>query len=122
MQGPDRYRQRADVHHPSSLAPRRDDNPEDLPNTRFPSELEGAAAAAAAEPSLYSAITHPNDWRLLRAPRIGPVPLPGEGEDRDHLLYVRLDLGGWLHSTLDGVPETMACLDVTLSMPFSMDN
>jgi hypothetical protein len=121
MQGPDRYRQRADVY-PSSRTPRRDDNPEDWPNTQFSSELEGAAAAAAAEPSMYSPITHPNDWGLLRAPRIRPVPLPGGGEDRDHLLYVRLDLGGWLHSTSDGAPETMTCLDVTLSVPFSMDN
>jgi hypothetical protein len=117
MQGPDRYPQRADVY-PSSRTPRRDDNPEDRPNTRFPSELEGAAVA---EPSMYSAITHPSDWGLLRAPRIRPVPLPGGGEDRDHLLCVRLDLGGWLHSTLDGVPETVGCLDVALSVPFSMD-
>ena len=75
---------------------------------------------------MQSVIDQPNGWGLLRVPRMGPVPLPDGEEDRGHLLYDRQDfsLGGWLHITLDGVPGTMALsrLDVTLSVPFPMDN
>lgn len=119
MQGLDRYRQRVNIY-PGSRAPSRDDDPEDQPRTRLLGELEEAAAGL----SMYSATAHPNDWGLLCAPRMRPVSLPGGGEDRGHLLYDRLDLDGWLHSTLDGIPETVSLsrLDVTLSVPFSMDN
>ena len=111
MQGLDRYRQRVDIY-PGSRAPRRGDDPEDQPSTRFLGELEEAAVAGL---SMHSAIAHPNDWGLLCAPQMRPVPLPGGGEDRGHLLYDRLYLDGWLHSTLDGIPETMGLsrLDVT---------
>jgi hypothetical protein len=83
-----------------------------------------AEEATTAGLSMHSVIAQPHNSGLLRAPQMHPVPLPDGGEDRGHLLYDGLDLGGWLHITLDGVPGTIALssLDVTLSVPFLMDN
>ena len=104
---------------PGSCTPRGDDHLEDQSSSRSIGELEVAAAGL----NTYPTIAQPNDWGIIRAPRMRPVPLPGEEEDWDHFNNIQ-DLGGWLGGTLDGVPETIALsrLDIAMSVPFSTEN
>jgi hypothetical protein len=64
----------------------------------------------------------PYDCKLLRAPRMGPIPLPEVEEDGEHLLYGGPRLGGWLTGVSDGVSKTtrLSRLDVALPVPFSL--
>lgn len=118
-QGLYRYpRQRADFY-PGSCTPRRDDYLEDRSSTQSLGELEGAAAATGL--NMYPTIAQPNDWEILRAPRVHPVPLPGEEEDWDRFNN-NPDLGGWSGGTLDGEYTALSCLDLALSVPFSTEN
>lgn len=72
---------------------------------------------------MYTTNTAPYDWELLRAPRRRTIPLPGEEEGGDDLLYSGPGLDGWLNGTFDGVPKamTLSSLDFALPVPFSTD-
>jgi hypothetical protein len=48
-----------------------------------------------------------------------PIPLPGDKEDGECLLYGGPHLGGWLTGVTDGVSK-ITTLDVAVPVPFSL--